>query len=118
MVSTLYKNSFEERGKIMRNLKLSTKAGQRVYDMGKRWAGDDLYQCYDNPSDAKLKAFDWCYEAYLATEDSEAFSICSYNTFAFTCSWLGKMVNEKTGTYEDILRVETKDNTYIVWLEQ
>lgn len=34
------------------------------------------------------------------------------NTFGFTCSWLAI----KDG--ENIMRIETKDNSYLVWLDR
>ena len=96
----------------MREFKYSTKAGKAIAERGCRWDGNTLGQVYDNWSDAKQKAYDWCYNEYLDTEDHDAFGICSHNTFGFTCSWLGK----KDG--EDIMRYETKDNSYLVWLER
>lgn len=96
----------------MRELKYSTKAGKAIVAKGSNWDGNTLGQVYDNWSDAKQRAYDWCYEQYLNTEDSDSFGICSHNTFGFTCSWLGK----KDG--EDIMRYETKDNSYLVWLER
>lgn len=96
----------------MRELKYSTKAGEKIYDKASHWAGNTLSQVYKSWSKAKEDAFNWCYEQYLNTEDCDAFSICSFNTFGFACSWLGK----KDG--ENVLRYETKDNSYIVWLDR
>lgn len=96
----------------MKELKYSTKAGKNIVAKGTQWDGYTLGQVYDKWSDAKQRAYDWCYEQYCNTEDSDSFGICSHNTFGFTCSWLGK----KDG--EDIMRYETKDNSYLVWLER
>ena len=96
----------------MKELKYSTKKGQEIVARASNWDGNNLDQVYDNYSQAKARAFDWCYDQYLSTEDHESFSICSHNTFGFTCSWLGKLEGE------DILRYETKDNSYLVWLER
>lgn len=96
----------------MRELKYSTKAGKNIVERATQWEGDYLWQVYYKWSEAKQRAFDWCYEQFCDTEDSDSFGICSHNTFGFTCSWLGK----KDG--EDILRYETKDNSYLVWLER
>ena len=96
----------------MRELKYSTKAGKAIVERGSNWDGNTLGQVYGNWSDTKQRAFDWCYNEYLATENHDAFSICSHNTFGFTCSWLG------TKDGEDIMRFETKDNSYLVWLER
>ena len=96
----------------MKELKCSTKAGKRVYEMGSRYDGMYLAQIYDNYSQEKQKAYDWCDEEYLKTENHDAFSICSHNTFGFTCSWLGTLDGE------DIMRFETPKNSYIVWLNR
>ena len=93
-------------------VKGSTRRGQDLIIMGERWAGNTLSQCYDNWSHAKQKAFDWCWEKYVHTENSSAFGICSYNTFGFTVSWLGLYEGENA------LFIETKDNSYIVLLDK
>ena len=96
----------------MKELKLSTKAGQKIYEMGSRYEAIYLWQIYGIPSQEKQKAYVWCYNAYLSTENHEAFSICSHNTFGFTCSWLGTLDGE------NIMRVETSKNSYLVWLDR
>ena len=48
----------------------------------------------------------------MATENREAFGIGNANTFGFTASWLG------TKNCEDIMRVETRDNSYLIWLNR
>jgi len=96
----------------MREFKGSTKAGQKIIAMGSHYDGFDLRQVYGRYSDAKERAWNWCYEQYLATDDHDSFSICSHNTFGFTVSWLGKVDGE------DIMRVETKDNSYMVWFNR
>ena len=96
----------------MREYKLSTARGKQLYATGSRYDGDTLGQVYDNWSQAKQDAFDYCYNEYRNTEKSTAFSICSHNSFGFTCSWLG------TKDGEDIMRIETKDNSYLIWLDR
>lgn len=96
----------------MREYKLSTARGKQLYEMGCRYDGYTLGQVYDNFSQAKQDAYDYCYNEYRKTENSTAFSICSHNTFSFSCSWLGN----KDG--ENIMRIETRDNTYLIWLER
>ena len=96
----------------MKILKASTKAGQRVLAMRSRCCWNSLYNIYDSWSEAKQKAFDWCYEQFCNDEDSEAFGIGNANSFGFTASWL------LTYEGEDALRVETKDNSYIVLLDR
>lgn len=53
----------------MRELKLSTKAGRRVYDMGCRCCWDSLNNLYDNWSSAKQRAYDRCYEMFCNDEN-------------------------------------------------
>ena len=96
----------------MKELKYSTKAGQKIYEMGMRYDAMYLAQIYDRYSQEKQNAYDRCYEEYIKTEDHEAFSICSHNTFCFTCSWLG------TKCGENIMRVETSKSSYLVWLDR
>lgn len=96
----------------MRELKLSTAKGKRVYDMGMTCYNNYLWQLYDNWSPKKQKAFDWCWEQYIADENSESFGIGNANTYGFTASWIC------TYKGEDALRVETKDNSYIVYLNK
>ena len=96
----------------MKELKFSTKAGQKIYEMGSRYDAMFLQQIYETHSQAKQNAYDWCYQQYLDTENHDAFSICSHNTFGFTCSWLGTIDGE------NIMRVETPKNSYIIWLDR
>ena len=60
----------------------------------------------------KQKAFDWCWEQYANDNQSTAFGVGNANTFGFTCSWLAI----KEG--ENIMRIETKGNSYLVWLDR
>lgn len=96
----------------MREYKASTKAGQRIISMGDRCVYGALYQIYDRWSSAKERAFEWCQEQFAKTENSTGFGVGSANTFGFTASWFG------TKDGENIMRVETKDNSYLVWLDR
>ena len=96
----------------MREFNLSTKQGQNIYNRGCNYEGFSLASVYGRASAEKERAWDWCYEQYLATEDRTAFSICSHNTFQFSVSWLG------TKDGESIMRVETANNSYLVWLDR
>ena len=96
----------------MKKLRLSTKAGKRIYEMGSRYDAMFLSQIYDSYSKEKEIAYEWCYSEYLKTDEHEAFSICSHNTFGFTCSWTGRQEGE------EIMRYETPKNSYLVWLER
>ena len=92
----------------MRVVKENTSLGKKLISMGSRYEGTELYQIYDKWSSAKQRAFDWCYEQYLASEEHEAFSIISHNTFGFSVSWLCK----------DGLRIETPKNSYLVVFDE
>lgn len=63
-------------------------------------------------SDAKEQAFNWCWEQYLNDENSTAFGVGNANSFGFTDSWL------LTKDGEDCMRVETRNNSYLVYLER
>lgn len=88
----------------MKIVKESTALGKKLIASGSRYEGTELYQIYDKWSQAKQNAFDWCYEQYLASEDSNSFSIISHNSYGFSVSWLCK----------DGLRIETPKNSYLV----
>ena len=81
-------------GRAVKVLSEYTAAGKRILDMASHWDGDNLRQVYDKPSAEKMRIFDECYEMYRNDTDSEAFAICSHNTFNFTVSWVcpGKVV--------------------------
>ena len=96
----------------MREYKLSSAKGKQLYNCGCHYDGYYLREVYDTPSTAKQHAYDNCYDKYLNTENSTAFSICSHNSFGFSCSWLG------TKNGENIMRYETKDNSYLIWLDR
>lgn len=92
----------------MRVVKESTALGKQLIVRGSRYEGTNLNQIYDKWSDGKQRAFDWCYEQYLASEEPEAFSIISHNSWGFSVSWLCK----------DGLRIETPYNSYLVVFDE
>lgn len=96
----------------MRELKASTKTGQKIITMGNSCCWYSLNNLYNSWSPAKQRAYDWCWEQYVNTENATAFGIGNANSFGFTASWLGTLEGE------NILRVETKDNSYLVWLDR
>ena len=96
----------------MKELKASSFKGKQIMERGSVYDAYTLSQVYDNYSHAKENAYNWCFNEYLETENHEGFSICSHNTFGFTCSWFG------TKDGENIMRYETKDNSYLVWLDR
>lgn len=96
----------------MREYKASTKRGKELLSMGEKCCWSSLYNLYDTWSEAKQKAFDWCREQFINDNKATDFGVGSANSFGFTCSWL----TIKDG--EDIMRIETKDNSYIIWLDR
>lgn len=96
----------------MIELKFSTKRGKEIYKMGLTCQADDLHALYKKPSQLKLKAYSECVFKYSFTENSHGFGVGNANTFGFTCKWFGE---ENGSTF---MRVETKDNSYKVWLNR
>lgn len=90
----------------------STAKGKQLYARACNWEGNNLAQVYDHWSIAKERAYNWCIDQYYASENHESFSICSHNTFMFTCSWLCTIDGE------DVLRYETSRNTYLIYLNR
>lgn len=96
----------------MREYKLSTAKGKQLYDMGNRCCWSSLHNLYDKWSEAKERAFDRCWEQYCKGENSIAFGVGNANTYGFTASWI------ETRNNENVMRVETKDNSYLIWLDR
>ena len=96
----------------MREFKASTKRGKELIDMGERCCWQSLRNLYGSWSDAKQRAFDRCLEQYENDNQATAFGVGNANTFGFTASW----VAIKDG--ENVMRIETKDNSYLVWLDR
>ena len=96
----------------MIELNASSYKGKQIIEKASNIDGYNLRDVYTTWSAEKERAYNWCYDQYLQTENSEAFSICSHNIFGFACSWVG------TKDGENILRYETKDNSYLVWLDR
>lgn len=88
----------------MRVVNASTSLGKKLVAIGQNWEGTFLNQVYDKWSTAKQEAWDKCYDEYCRTDGAEQFSICSHNSFQFTCSWF----------IPDGMRLETRDNSYLV----
>lgn len=88
----------------MRVVKASTALGKRLVAIGQQWEATFLNQVYNKCSVAKQQAWDKCYREYCHTEGAEQFSICSHNTYSFTCSWFTP----------DGMRLETSKNSYMI----
>lgn len=96
----------------MRELKASSKEGQRVIGMFNRCVYYDLRDIYYTYSGNKANEYNRCRQLYRETEGSTNWGIASCGTFAFIAGWAGY----KEG--EQIVRVETRDNSYLVWLDR
>ena len=96
----------------MKELKLTSMAGKRVYAMGNTCYAYDLSMLYDRWSNVKQIAFDTCWNEYIQDKNATNFGIGNANTFGFTCSWLSKIDNE------DVMIVKTRSSDYLVWLER
>lgn len=96
----------------MKEYNLSTSRGKQLFNMGNTCCWSSLYNLYDKWSDAKERAYNWCWEQYCKGENSESFGIGNANTFGFTASWL------ETRNNENVMRIETKNNSYLVWLDR
>lgn len=96
----------------MRQVKGSTKFGQQLIAKGMKWEGDYLSQIYNSCSEKKRVAFDWCREQYYDTPDHDAWGICTHNTWGFSVSWVG------THNGESIMRLETPNNSYMIFLDR
>lgn len=92
----------------MKVVKSSTALGKRLVAIGQNWEGTFLNQVYDKWSAAKQEAWDKSYEEYCNTDGAGLFSICSHNTFNFTCSWF---------TPEG-MRLETFRNSYLIVFDE
>lgn len=96
----------------MKEVRFSTKKGKDLVKRGNQCTAMFLNQLYDNWSIYKEEAYNWCYDQYANSEDRCGFGIGNANTFGFTASWFC------TINGENAMRIETKDNSYIVWLDR
>ena len=99
-------------------VKYSTKRGQKLYASGCNYDGYRLEDVYNSFSAAKARAYQWCFDKFVNTPNSDAFSITSHNTFGFSCSWTGDYIDPVTGEIESALFIETPQNSYVVLLDR
>ena len=95
----------------MRTFKASTSKGKRVINMAIRCNSTTLEELYETYSNKKQQAYDDCYESFIR-EEGYNFRVGNANTFGFTACWL------VSGEDFETLRVETKDNSYRVILDE
>ena len=91
----------------MKVVKANTYLGKKLVARGQNREGFSLNQIYDKWSDAKERAWNWCYEKYLEEKGTD-FSIVSHNTFGFSVSWFT----------EEGMRLETPQNSYLVVFDE
>lgn len=96
----------------MKEVKFSTKKGKSLVERGNNCTARFLNQLYNNWSIYKENAYNRCFDKFMKDDDSSDFGIGNANSFGFTASWFCKINGE------DVMRIETKDNSYIVWLDR
>ena len=106
----------------MQVIKGSTSKGQALLSRANYNEGYDLWDVYGTVSAAKRSAMDWCKQECYKTA-GHGFRIISHNSFSFSVAWEHsnfEWVNPKTGevTMEDVTRIETSSNTYVVLLNK
>ena len=93
----------------MKFIKGSTKKGQVLLEKAEYNEGTELWQVYGRCSVQKEVAMENCRRRY-AEDDGYDFRIISHNTFQFSVAW--NYINRETG--EEMTRIETAGNTYII----
>lgn len=96
----------------MRKFNLSTVAGKSLYAKGLCYEGERLTQVYNKPCKTNIEAFENCYKMYLESENHSSFGICSHNTYNFSVSWLCTIDGE------NVMRMETRENSYAIYLDK
>lgn len=96
----------------MREFKASTKRGQSIIARAEAYEGVFLSDVYGSYSVEKAESWNKRYDMFMMTDEHSYFHICSYNTFQYSVAWYGK----KDG--ENILRLETVNNSFLVWLDR
>ena len=96
----------------MREVKGSTKLGQQLLVRGGNCHWSNLSYLYKSWSREKQQAFDRCFEMFARDDNATAFGVGNANTFGFSASW-NTIYNG-----ESVMRLETKDNSYIIYYER
>lgn len=96
----------------MIELNYSSAKGRKIFNRASYCIAFTLEEVYNKPSQAKINAYNHCYNEYLKTKNSMGFGICSFNSFQFTCSWIGEVNGE------NIVRYETANNSYLIWVNR
>lgn len=103
---------------MSRIVKASTSLGRKLCERGSNYEGYRLTDVYDNPSEEKHRAWDWCFNKYCEDRNSSGFGIISHNTFSFSVSWFFDYCDPDTGELERAMQLETAQNSYTVLLNR
>ena len=87
----------------MITIKASTQKGQNLIKKAQRYDGYSLFDCYDNCSHAKHRAYQDCIDM-CNKEGGKNFHISSHNTSTFSVAW----------EVENGIRMETAYNSYFI----
>lgn len=94
-------------------VKATTKKGQQLIEKASAYEGYYLSDVYGSWSQAKQDGWNYCWEKFQATKDSENFAICSHNQRRFSCSWEGIYIDQD-GEHEAVF-LETAAHSYIIF---
>lgn len=89
----------------MKVIKSTTKSGKRYVQMYKISDNECVRDAYANPSLAKIKADNICFNM-MHREGGRGYKVISFNSFTFTVAWMSTKG----------LRVETPTNSILVTL--
>lgn len=96
----------------MREFKASTRQGQNIINRASYHEGYSLADVYGSYSNKKACSYNKCYEIYANDDNASDFHICSHNSFCYSVAW-NTIING-----EEVLRVETANNSFLVWLDR
>ena len=96
----------------MREFKASTRQGQNIIKRASYHEGYSLADVYGSYSDEKAESYNYCFELYASDYNSRDFHICSHNSFCYSVAW-NTIIDG-----EEVLRVETANNSFLVWLNR
>ena len=93
-------------------VKASSYRGKRLKCTAEHCTANTLGELYNTWSDAKQNAYEYCWQEYCKDETACNFGLGSANTFGFSASWYCEY-NSKPA-----YRLETRDNSYIILLDE
>ena len=93
-------------------VKASTSKGERLLSSAMRCYWQSLADLYDNWSIYKEQAFNYCWEQYCSDETASDFGVGCATPYSFSASWLCKYDGKEA------CRLETRDNSYVILLNE